>query len=157
MADGERRLHLGPREERVRMAIPPRPHDATRQAELDVIHAGLYVLANGSDELLGAVARQGESGTQGVASRRGDEPASGEQPRAEVLPGVEGALERHVDEVRRARHAHARDAGVGERALSVGQVLRGEFGARQRAGCAATRDARAHPRDRGVRIAPGHR
>src|SRR4030095_16398255 len=53
-------------------------------------------------------------------------------------------LERHVDEVRRARHAHARDAGVGERALSVGQVLRGEFGH------ASVRDAR--PLEMHVRI-----
>src|SRR5215468_3565677 len=97
------------------MKIPGRPHDAAREVELDMVDAVLDLLADGFDPTIGAVNLQCMTRSQEMSPRRGEEITAGEQPRAEMLSGVEGPLPCDVHEVMGAGAAQSDNAGFGKR------------------------------------------
>src|ERR1700679_2647733 len=93
--------------------VPCRPPDAAREVELDVIDAVFDLLANGFHPTIGAVNLQGVPRGQEVSARGGEEMTAGEEPRADILSGVEGALPSDVHEVVGTGAAHSGNAGFG--------------------------------------------
>src|SRR3954453_14933795 len=91
-ADLEGSTHLVVEQERMGVEIPCRPHDAARKVKLDVVDAVLDLLADGFHEAIGAVHLERMTRGQEVSARGGEKITAGEQPRADMLPGVEGAL-----------------------------------------------------------------
>src|SRR5580704_7013620 len=95
--------------------VPCRPHDAAREVELDVIDAVFDLLANGFHPTVGTVDLQRMPRGQEMSARGGEEMAAGEQPRADVLSGVEGSLPSDVHEVVGTGAAHSGNPGFGKR------------------------------------------
>src|SRR5215472_10385979 len=71
-------------QERMGVEVPCRPHDAARQVKLDMV-------ADGFHPTIGAVDLQRMTRGQEVSTRGGEEITTGEQPRTDMLSGVEGA------------------------------------------------------------------
>src|SRR5436305_3287601 len=97
------------------MEVPRRPHDAAGQVKLDVVDPVLDLLADGSDPAIGAVDLERMTRGQEVAARRGEEMTAREQPRADMLPRVEGPLPGDVHKGMSAGAAHPDDAGFSKR------------------------------------------
>src|SRR6516165_12063323 len=91
-ADLESSADLVVEQERMGVEVPRRPHDAAREVELDVVDAILDLLADGLHPAVGAVDLQCMARGKEVSAGGGEEITAGEQPRADVLPGVEGPL-----------------------------------------------------------------
>ena len=131
-ADRERGLELLLEEERLRVAVPRRAHDAAGQVQLDVVDAVLDLLADRPHEAVGPVALPRVAGGEEVPAGRGQEVSGREHPGAHVLARVEGPLPRHVHEVGRARAAHADHAALGQglhEAMAEDRGLLGDGGA----------------------------
>src|SRR5580700_2148288 len=101
------------------MEVPRWPHDTAGKVELDVVDAVLDLLADGFHPTIGAVDLQRMTRGQEVSAGGGEEMAAGEQPRAEMLPGVEGPLPCHIHKVMRAGAAHSDNAGFGQSCRQV--------------------------------------
>src|SRR6516165_8750290 len=114
-ADLESSADLVVEQERMGVAVPRRPHDASREVELDVVDAILDLLADGCHPTVGAVNLQCMARGQEVSTGGGEKIAAGEQPRADMLSGVEGPLPCHVHKVMRPGAAQPNNAGFGER------------------------------------------
>ena len=97
------------------MEVPNRPHDTAREVKLDVVDAVFDLLADGFHPTIGAVDLQRMTRGQEVSARGGKEITAGEQPRADVLPGIEGPLPCDVHEMMGAGAAQPDDAGFGKR------------------------------------------
>src|SRR4249920_4198427 len=97
------------------MQIPGRPHDAAGEVERDVVDAVLDLLADGFDPSVGAIDLQRMTRGQEVSARGGEEMTVGEQPRADMLSGVEGPLPGDVHKGMSAGAAHSDNAGFGKR------------------------------------------
>src|SRR6201997_5176474 len=95
--------------------VPSRPHDAAGKVKLDVVDAVLDLLADGFHPTIGAVDLQRMTRGQEVSARGGEEMTAGEQPRAEMLSGIEGPLPCDVHEVMGAGAAQSDNAGFGKR------------------------------------------
>src|SRR3984893_9235210 len=95
------------------MEVPCRSHDAAREVELDVIDAVFDLLANGFHPTIGTVDLQGMPRGQEMSARGSEEMTAGEQPRADMLSGVEGALPSDVYEMVGTGAAHSGNAGFG--------------------------------------------
>src|SRR5437879_10589965 len=88
-ADLEGSTDLVVEQERVGVEVPRRAHDAAREVELDVVDAVLDLLADGFDPPVGAVDLQRMTRGQEMSARGGEEMTAGEQPRADMLSGLE--------------------------------------------------------------------
>src|SRR5258707_8239151 len=97
------------------MEVPSRPHDTTREVKLDVVDAVFDLLADGFHPTIGSVDLQRMTRGQEVSARGGEEITAGEQPRADMLSGVEGPLPCDVHEVMGPGAAHSDNAGFGKR------------------------------------------
>src|SRR4029077_5852046 len=95
--------------------VPRRPHDAAREVELDMVDAVFDLLANGFHPTIGTVDLQRMPRGQEVPARGGEEMTAGEQPRADMLSGIEGSLPSDVHEVVGAGAVHSGNAGFGKR------------------------------------------
>src|SRR6185312_12546228 len=113
-ADLEGGADLVVEQERVGMEVPRRPHDAARKVELDVVDAVLDLLADCLHPTIWAVDLERVTRGQEVSARGGEEITAGEQPRADMLSGVEGPLPCDVHEVMGPRAAHTDNAGFGK-------------------------------------------
>ena len=98
-ADLESGAELLVEQERMGVEVPRRPHDPAREVELDVVDAVFDLLANGFHPAIGAVDLQRMTRRQEMPAGGGEEMPAGEQPRADMLSGVEGALPSDVHEV----------------------------------------------------------
>src|SRR5215472_3540630 len=114
-ADLEGSADLVLEQERMGMEVPGRPHDAAREVELDMVDAVLDLLADGFYPTVGAVNLPRMTRGQEMSARGGEEITAGEQPRAEMLSGVEGPLPCDVHEVMGAGAAQSDNAGFGKR------------------------------------------
>src|SRR6516164_5384992 len=138
-ADLEGSADLVVEQERMGVEVPRRPHDTAREVKLDVVDTVLDLLADGFHPTIGAVNLQRMTRGQKMSARGGEEITAGEQPRADMLSGVEGPLPCDVHEVMGAGAAHSDNAGfgkrgrepvaeqghlIGERHLVEGQVIR---------------------------------
>src|SRR5262245_44636762 len=90
-ADLEGSADLVVEQERMGVKVPGRPHDAAREVKLDMVDAVLDLLADGFHPTIGAVDLQRMTRGQEVSARGGEEITTGEQPRTDMLSGVEGA------------------------------------------------------------------
>src|SRR5436190_2627260 len=97
------------------MEVPCRPHDTAREVKLDMVDAVLDLLADGFHPTVGSVNLQRMTRGQEVSARGGEEITAGEQPRADMLSGVEGPLPCDVHEVMGAGAAQSDNAGFGKR------------------------------------------
>jgi hypothetical protein len=97
------------------MKVPGRPHDAAREVELDVVDAILDLLADGLHPAVGAINLQCMARGKEVSAGGGEEITAGEQPRADMLSGVEGPLPCNVHEMMGAGAAQSDNAGFGKR------------------------------------------
>src|SRR5215469_16190018 len=114
-ADIEGSPDLVVEQERMGVEIPCRPHDAAGEVKLDVVDAVLDLLADGFHPTIGAVNLQRMTRGQKVSARGGEEITAGEQPRADMLSGVEGPLPCDVHEVMGAGAAQSDNPGFGKR------------------------------------------
>src|SRR6516225_11495828 len=114
-ADLEGSPDLVVEQERMGVEVPCRPHDSAREVKLDVVDAVLDLLADGFHPTIGAVDLQRMTRGQKMPARGGKEITAGEQPRADMLSGVEGPLPCHVHKVMRPGAAYSDNAGFGER------------------------------------------
>src|SRR5262252_2308831 len=113
-ADLEGSADLVVEQERMGVAVPSRPHDAAREVKLDMVDAVLDLLADGFHPTIWAVDLQRMTRGQEVSARGGEEITAGEQPRADMLSGVEGPLPCDVHEVMGAGAAQSDNAGFGK-------------------------------------------
>src|SRR5690242_8709032 len=102
-------------QERMGVEVPCRPHDATREVKLDMVDAVLDLLADRFHPTIGAVNLQRMTRGQEMSARGGEEIPAGEQPRADMLSGVEGPLPCDVHEVMAAGAAQSDNAGFRKR------------------------------------------
>ena len=114
-ADLEGSADLVVEQERMGVEVPCRPHDAAREVKLDMVDAVLDLLADGFHPTIGAVNLQRMTRGQEMSARGGEEITAGEQPRADMLSGVEGPLPCDVHEVMGAGAAQSDNAGFGKR------------------------------------------
>src|SRR5215472_6027311 len=105
-ADLEGSAHLVVEQERMGVEVPCRPHDAAREVKLDVVYAVLDLLADGFHPTIGAVNLQRMTRGQEVSARGGEEITAGEQPRAEMLSGIERPLPGYIHKRMSAGTAH---------------------------------------------------
>src|SRR6516225_5922067 len=96
------RSHAGP-------MMPP------ERVKLDMVDAVLDLLADGFHPTIGTVNLQRMTRGQEMSARGGQEITAGEQPRADMLSGVEGPLPCDVHEVMGAGAAQSDNAGFGKR------------------------------------------
>src|ERR1700722_6994496 len=114
-ADLEGSADLVVEQERMGVEVPCRPHDAAREVKLDMVDAVLDLLADGFHPTIGAVNLQRMTRGQEMSARGGEEITASEQPRADMLSGVEGPLPCDVHEVMGASAAQSDNAGLGKR------------------------------------------
>src|SRR5215469_11593013 len=114
-ADLEGSADLVVEQERMGVEVPCRPHDAAREVKLDMVDAVLDLLADGFHPTKGAVNLQRMTRGQEMSARGGEEITAGEQPRADMLSGVEGPFPCDVHEVMGTGAAQSDNAGFGKR------------------------------------------
>src|SRR5215469_18098091 len=114
-ADLEGSADLVVEQERMGVEVPSRPHDAARKVELDMVDAVFDLLADGFHPTIGTVNLQRVTRGQEMSAGGGEKITAGEQPRADMLSGVEGPLPCDVHEVMGAGAAQSDNAGFGER------------------------------------------
>src|SRR5215472_3374171 len=102
-------------QKRMGVEVPSRAHDAAREVKLDMVDAVFDLLADGFHPAIGAVDLQRMTRGQEMSARSGEEITAGEQPRADMLSGVEGPLPCDVHEVMGAGAAQSDNAGFGKR------------------------------------------
>src|SRR5947209_1206575 len=102
-------------QERMGVEVPCRPHDAAREVKLDMVDAVLDLVADRFHPPIGPVNLQRMTRGQEMSAGGGEEITAGEQPRAEMLSGVEGPLPCDVHEVMGAGAAQSDNAGFGKR------------------------------------------
>src|SRR5580700_12059703 len=118
-ADLEGSADLVVEQERMGVEVPCRPHDAAREVKLDMVDAVLDLLADGFHPTIRPVNLQRMTRGQKMSARGGEEITAGEQPRADMLSGVEGPLPCDVHEVMGAGAAQSENAGFGKRGRSA--------------------------------------
>src|SRR3984893_11708687 len=114
-ADLEGSADLVFEQEGMGVEVPCRPHDPAREVKLDMVDAVLDLLADGFHPTIGAVNLERMTRGQEVSACGGQEITAGEQPRADMLSGVEGPLPCDVHEVMGAGAAQSDNAGFGKR------------------------------------------
>src|SRR6266436_7015896 len=114
-ADLEGSADLVVEQEGMGVEVPCRPHDPAREVKLDMVDAVLDLLADGFHPTIGAVNLQRMTRGQEMSARGCEEITAGEQPRANMLSGVEGPLPCDVHEVMGAGAAQSDNAGFGKR------------------------------------------
>src|ERR1700756_4341730 len=82
---------------------------------VDMVDAVLDLLADGFHPTIGAVNLQRMTRCQEMSAGGGEEITAGEQPRADMLPGVEGPFPGDIHEVMGAGASHPDNAGFGKR------------------------------------------
>src|ERR1700747_311569 len=97
-ADLEGSADLVVEQERMGVEVPCRPHDASREVKLNMVDTVLDLLADGFDPSIGAVDLQRMTRGEEMPARGGEEITAGEQPRADMLSGIEGPLPCDVHE-----------------------------------------------------------